>query len=417
MTSTGSLFTQILALFQRSDFARHARELKAERHARGFSCWSQFVAMLFCQLAQARSLREISDGLKSCEGKLKHLGLEAEPKRSTLSYANAHRPWELYEKLFYDLLAQCQAISPKKKFRFKNRLLTLDSTTIELCANMFDWAQWRQTKGAVKLHLLLDHDGYLPVFGHVTDGKVGDVKVAQRLDFPKGSIVALDRGYTDYRLYARWTKAGVFFVTRIKANANCLRLKSLPVPKNGAVLRDEIIRLRPFDAGRPDLPDLRRIVVWLEDKQEELVILTNNFTLAASTIAAIYKQRWQIELFFKLLKQQLKIKTFVGTSANAVRIQIWTALIAVLIVRYLQFRSAFKWAVSNLVALLRWNLFSYRNLWEWLNRPFDTPPEPALQLQLNLDSIGASAHQPDFKNGYIRPITPIKPMLSLLRTG
>lgn len=391
MNATGSLFSQILSLFQRSDFARHVRELKAEHRAKGFSSWDQFVAMLFCQLAQARSLREISDGLKSCEGKLKHLGLESEPKRATLSYANAHRPWELFERLFYDLLGQCQALSPKKKFRFKNRLLTLDSTTVELCASMFDWAHWRQTKGAVKLHLLLDHDGYLPVFGHVTDGKVGDVKVAQTLDFPKGSIVALDRGYTDYKLYARWTREGVFFVTRLKANADVVRVESRPVPEGGQVLRDEIIRLNAFVAGRPDLPDLRRVVVWLEDKQEELVILTNNFTLAASTLAAIYKERWQIELFFKLLKQQLKIKTFVGTSANAVRIQIWTALIAVLVVRYLQFRSSFGWAVSNLVALLRWNLFSYRNLWEWLNRPFDTPPQASAQLELNLDSIRVPA--------------------------
>ena len=390
MANTASLFTQILSLFQRSDFARHVHELKAERHSRGFSCWSQFVAMLFCQLAQARSLREISDGLKSCEGKLKHLGLEVQPKRSTLSYANAHRPWELYEKLFYDLLAQCQAISPRKKFRFKNRLLSLDSTTVELCASMFDWARWRQTKGAVKLHLLLDHDGYLPVFGHISDGKVGDVKVAQRLDFPKGSIVAMDRGYNDYHLFTRWTREGVHFVSRLKKNADIQIVENYPVPKGSNVLKDQKVRLQAFVAGRPDLEDLRMVTVWLEDKQEELVLLTNNFKLAASTIAAIYKERWQIELFFKLLKQQLKIKTFVGTSANAVRIQIWTALISVLIIRYLQFRSAFKWAVSNLVALLRWNLFSYRNLWEWINRPFDTPPAPAAQLQLHLDSIVAS---------------------------
>jgi hypothetical protein len=389
MIRTGSLFSQILSLFQRSDFARHVRELKTEHRSKGFTSWEQFVAMLFCQLAQARSLREICDGLKCCEGKLKHLGLEEDPKRSTLSYANAHRPWELFERLFYDLLAQCQAMSPQKKFRFKNRLLTLDSTTVELCASMFDWAHWRQTKGAVKLHLLLDHDGYLPVFGHVTDGKVGDVKVAQNLNFPRGSIVAMDRGYTDYGLFTRWTREGVFFVTRLKSNADTVVVTSRPVPEKGNVLRDEIIRLKPFEAGRPDLEDLRLVTVWLEDKQEELELLTNNFTLAASTIAAIYKERWQIELFFKLLKQQLKIKTFVGTSANAVRIQIWTALIAVLVVRYLQFRSQFRWAVSNLVALLRWNLFSYRNLWEWLNRPFDTPPEPSAQLDLNLDSIRA----------------------------
>lgn len=387
MIRTGSLFSQILALFQRSIFAQHVRELKAEYHARGFSSWDQFVAMLFCQLAQARSLREIADGLKSCEGKLKHLGLEQEPKRSTLSYANAHRPWELFQRLFYDLLAQCQALSPRKKFRFKNRLLTLDSTTVELCASMFDWAHWRQTKGAVKLHLLLDHEGYLPVFGHVTDGKTGDVKVAQRLDFPRGSIVVLDRGYTDYFLFSRWTHQGVFFVTRLKANADVVQVQSRPVPKHSAVLRDEIIRLKAFDAGRPDLEDLRLVTVWLEDKQEELELLTNHFGLAASTIAAIYKERWQIELFFKLLKQQLKIKTFVGTSANAVRIQIWTALIAVLVLRYLQFRSHFHWALSNLVALLRWSLFTYRNLWEWLDRPFDTPPLGSNQLELNWDSI------------------------------
>lgn len=386
MVNTASLFTQILSLFQRSDFARHVRELKAERHARGFTCWSQFVAMLFCQLAQARSLREISDGLKCCEGKLRHLGLESEPKRSTLSYANAHRPWELFERLFYDLLAQCQAISPKQKFRFKNRLLSLDSTTVELCASMFDWAHWRHTKGAVKLHLLLDHEGYLPVFGHVTDGKTGDVKVAQRLDFPRGSIVALDRGYVDYHLFTRWTREGVYFVTRLKANADIQTVEHHPVPASGPVLSDQTVRLQTFVAGRPDLEDMRCVTVWLEDKQEELVLLTNHFKLAASTIAAIYKERWQVELFFKLLKQQLKIKTFVGTTANAVRIQIWTALIAVLIVRYLQFRSSFRWAVSNLVALLRWNLFSYRNLWGWLNRPFDTPPEPAAQLELILDS-------------------------------
>ena len=398
MNSTGSLFSQILALFQRSDFARHVRELKAEHRAKGFSSWDQFVAMVFCQMAQARSLREISDGLKSCEGKLRHLGLEREPKRSTLSYANAHRPWELYERVFYDLLAQCQALSPKKKFRFKNKLLTLDSTTVELCASMFDWAAFRQTKGAIKLHLLLDHDGYLPVFGLVSDGKFGDVKVAQDLDFPKGSIVAMDRAYIDYALFTRWTRQGVFFVTRLKANADVVRLESHSIPKDSLIRRDEIIRLQPFIAGRPDYEDMRRVVVWLEDKQEELVLLTNNFTLAAATIAAIYKERWQIELFFKLLKQQLRIKTFVGTSANAVRIQIWTALISVLMLRYLQFRSAWSGGLSNLVALLRWNLFSYRDLWTWLSRPLDTPQASPPDPQLVLDSILLKTQQPAFQS-------------------
>ena len=169
-------------------------------------------------------------------------------------------------------------------------------------------------------------------------------------------------------------------------------------PAGGRIRKDEIIRLQPLVAGRPDLEDLRCVTVWLEDKQEELVLLTNHFKLAATTIAAIYKERWQIELFFKTLKQQLKIKTFVGTSANAVRIQIWAALIAVLIVRYLQFRSQWRWAVSNLVALLRWNLFTYRNLWEWLRRPFDTPPETTADPQLTLDSILPPPRQPHFQS-------------------
>ena len=165
MNATGSLFSQVLSLFQRSDFARHTRELKAEFRAKGFSSWDQFVAMLFCQLGQSRSLREITDGLRSCEGKLKHLGLIGRaPCRSTLSYANAHRPWQLYQRLFYDLLEQCLAISPKKKFRFKNKLLTLDSSLIELCASIFDWAHFTRVKGAVKIHCLLDHDGLLPIF-------------------------------------------------------------------------------------------------------------------------------------------------------------------------------------------------------------------------------------------------------------
>jgi IS4 transposase len=233
---------------------------------------------------------------------------------------------------------------------------------------------------------------------HITAGKEGYVTVVKTLVFSRGSIVALDRGYLDYHLFTRWTRQGMFFVTRLKANADFARIKSLEVPKGGNILSDEIIRLQPFVAGRPDFEDLRRVVVWLEDKQEELVLLTNNFKLAASTIAAIFKERWQIELCFKLLKQQLKIKTFVGTSANAVRIQIWTALIAVLVIRYLQFRSCRRWAVSNLVALLRWSLFSHRNLWEWINRLFDTPPENAPDPQLVLETILNPNRQPHFQS-------------------
>jgi len=378
MVGHSSLFSQLLSVINRHQFERRVRENGAEKGAKGFSCWSQFVAMMFCQLAQAKSLREISDGLACCEGKLKHLGLEEGPKRSTLSYANARRPWQLFESLFYDQLALAQSLAPKKKLRFKNKLLSLDATIIDLCLSMFNWATFRQTKGAVKLHLLLDHDGYLPVYAHLSEGNVHELRVAKSLHFPKGSVVVMDRAYVDYRQFARWTKAGIFFVTRLKENANYWDFEDWPVPKNSNVLKDQLIRLNPITAGAPCREDLRLVTVWDERNQCEVRLLTNQMHFGASTIAAIYRERWQIELFFKAIKQNLKIKTFVGTSANAVRIQIWTALIAILLLKILQFKSTFGWALSNLVALLRWNLFTYRNLWEWINRPYDTPPESAL---------------------------------------
>ena len=181
MVRTASMFSQLLNIFPRIEFEKAVRAHKAERYAKGFTCWEQFVAMLFCQLAQAHSLREICGGLSCCLGKLIHLGVRDAPKRSTLSYANKHRPWELYENVFYQLLEKCQLQTPgKTKFRFRNKLLSLDATVIDLCVTLFNWADFRQTKGAVKLHLLLDHDGYLPTFAQITEGNVHEVKIAQK---------------------------------------------------------------------------------------------------------------------------------------------------------------------------------------------------------------------------------------------
>jgi hypothetical protein len=389
MVGHASLFSQMLSLVDRHRFERLVREHKAERAAKGFSCWSQFVSMMFCQLAQAKSLREIIDGLACCEGKLRHLGLEASPKRSTLSYGNSRRPWQLFEALFYSILEVARASAPAKRLRFKNKLFSLDATVVELCLEMFDWAKYRQSKGAIKLHLLLDHEGYLPVYAHVTEGNVPEIQIARALSLPKGSIVVMDRGYIDYKLFSRWTKEGIRFVTRLKEKADYVAWEDRPILKAGNVRKDQLIRLNPLMARAPCREDLRLVTVWDEENQREIQLLTNELRLSATTISAIYKERWQIELFFKALKQGLKIKTFVGTSANAVRTQIWTALIAMLLIKILQQRSTFAWALSNLIALLRWNLFTYRCLWEWINRPFDTPPEtPPEQLELfDLDSI------------------------------
>ena len=382
-----SLFSQILSVVDRAQFEAAVRRTGAEDRTKGFSCWDQFVAMSFCQLAQAKSLREIEEGLACCEGRLRHLGIEEAPARSTLSYANRVRPAALFEQVFYAVLARCHGEAPGHSFRFKNKLLTLDSTVLELCASMFDWARFRRRKGAAKLHLLLDHDGCLPVFAHITEGAVADVTLAQQLILPPGSILAIDRGYIDYRLFEAWSAQKVGFVTRLKANAWYATIETRASAETGSIRRDEIIEFQPLIAGRTIWGKYRRVEVWLEDKQETLVLLTNLRHLSAATIAAIYKQRWQIELFFKALKQNLRIKTFVGTSANAVHIQIWSALITILLIKYLQFKSRCAWALSHLVALLRWNLFSYRDLWTWLDQPFNTPPLPPPQTQLVLDSI------------------------------
>jgi hypothetical protein len=342
--------------------------------------------MLFCQLGQAHSLREICGGLASCFGKAKHLGLKKAPKRSTLSYANEHRPWQLYERTFYQLLGKCRQLNfGKRRFRFKNKLFSLDATVIELCASLFDWAKFRQTKGAVKLHLLLDHDGYLPVFAHVTDGKVHEVKVARTMTFPPGSIVAIDKGYIDYELFWKWTEGGVFFVTRQKDNARYKVLEEKPIPTNRNVLVDQIIELEGFYSHQKYPGLLRRLEVWDEENEKVIVLLTNHMTFGSTTIAAIYKDRWQIEIFFKTIKQNLRIKTFVGTSPNALMIQIWTALIAILILKYMKFRSSFMWSLSNLVAMLRYNLFTYRDLWAWIDQPYEPPSVIPLYEQLSLN--------------------------------
>ncbi|MCL6543543.1 MAG: IS4 family transposase [Roseiflexus sp.] len=381
-----SIFSQILQLFPRFEFQQLVKETRAERHARGFSCWSQFVSMLFCQLGRANSLREIAGGLRSCEGKLKHLGISA-PSHSTLAYANEHRPWVLYQQLFLKLFDRCRAQVGvgKKKFRFKNKLMGIDSSIIDLCLAIFDWAHFRRTKGAIKLHLILDHDGYLPSFAVITEGKVADVKIAKQLKFDPGTIIVYDRAYIDYELFGRWTAQGVYFVTRMKENCLYEAVGEREVPKNRNILKDEMIELRGYKALEKCPFPLRRIEVFDPETEMILVFLTNNLDLGATTIAAIYKDRWQMEIFFKAIKQNLKIKTFVGTSPNAVKIQIWTALIAMLILRFLQLQAKFNWSLSNLLALLRLNLFTHRDLWAWLNKPFETPPVPYEPEQLRLN--------------------------------
>ena len=374
MVQVSSIFGQILRFFPRAIFDAAVHKHQGDKHAKGMKCWGQFIALMFCHLGRGESLREITGGLAASEGKLKHLGLDRAPARSTLAYANEHRPWQIYRTVFEDLVQVChgEARAQHRKFRFQHPLLSLDSTVIPVCLKMFEWAKYTKTKGAVKVHTVLDNRSIMPLYAVVTDGKTADVRVAHGLKFEPGTILVMDRGYEDHIWWRKLTADGVYFVTRLKDSTSYAIVEERPKSADPVIVRDEVILLgSEKDSDEP--MRLRRIEVWLEDKRETMVFVTNQHKLAASTIAGIYKDRWQIELFFKTIKQSLRIRSFIGTSENAVQIQVWTALIAIVLLRYLQLRSTWKWSLSNLAALVRYQLFVYRDLWTWINQPFRPP--------------------------------------------
>jgi len=378
--------TQLLQSFDRTQFQREVKDTKAERHARGFSSWDHFVSMLYCQLSNAQSLREISGGLASCEGKLEHLGIRA-PKKSTLCYANQHRPWQLFRNVFYSVVEHCRAeLGSKTKFRFKNPVKSIDSSVVTLCSEIFSWATWTRQKGAVKLHLTLDHGNYLPEAMVITTGKYSELTIARRRRYARGTVLVMDRGFLHFPWFHQLDQDGVIFVTRMKTQIPYDVVESRPVRSGKGVLSDQLIELTSKQSRR-NYPSPLRLVRILTEDNEELEFLTNNMTLAASTIAAIYKDRWQIEVFFKLIKQNLRIKTFVGTSPNAVWTQIWTATIAMVLIKFLQLKARYGWSFSNLVAFLRMNLLVYRDLWNWLHNPWTPPRRPPASRQLKLQWV------------------------------
>ena len=353
--------------------------------------------MMFCQLARAVSLREICNGLACCLGKLVHLGIGKAPNKSTLAYANEHRSADFFQDLFWAALGRFRAQGSigqrKAKFRFRNKLLSLDSTTISLCLSLFPWAKFRRTKGGVKLHVLLDHDDYLPLYVLLSRAKQHDVRAARLLSLVPGSIVVIDRGYMDFVLFGRWSELGIFFVTRLKGNAAFEVIENRKVPENRGILFDRIIWFTGNASFKKCPYPLRLVAIWDPEGERELVFLTNQLDFGPTTIAAIYKDRWEIELFFKALKQNLRVKTFVGTTENALLVQIWTALIAMLLLKWLHHLSKAGWSLSNLAAMLRMNLFTYRDLEEWLNNPLGTPPiqpDPE-QLAFTLSCVGQQA--------------------------
>ena len=369
MAHCSTVLSQIVRIFPRHEFQALANKHHAGQKFRSFSRWTQFVALLTAQLTGRDSLRDIVENMTAQAGKLYHLGIKPF-SRATLSRANEQQPHKLYEALFLRLMNRCQSLAPRNKaFKLKGKIYLLDASLVDLTLSLFPWAQYRKGKGAAKLHIGLDADGYLPAFVNMTPGKEHEINVGRELELPKGSYVVFDRGYTDYSWYQELTEDGVFFVTRLKSNA-------VPTPgplrrgrKSPGVLRDQQIKLKGIDGTY-------RKVRYLDVKTGiTYEFLTNALDLPAATVAQLYKERWQIELFFKWIKQNLRVKSFLGTSFNAVMTQLWIALCAYLVLAFLKFQSKLRHSMQQMLRLLQLNLFERRDFMELF-----APPKPKLSL-------------------------------------
>ena len=342
-------------------YTRFDHSSHSGRSFRTASRWSQFVVLMIGQLTGRHSLRDLIESISAQAHRLYHLG-STKLSRSNLSRLNNDKPYTLYEALFGKLLSRCQGKVPGHGFKFRNPLYSLDASTIDLCLSVFPWADFRTTKGAIKLHVGLNHAGYLPEFVTITEGKVHDVTIGRMLQFPTGSIVVMDRGYNDYSWYKQLTEKGIFFVTRLKTNARYRVVKRRSVRADSGLTSDQTIEFTGSQTARKCPIRLRRIGYRDPKTGRHYVFLTNHFKLAAKTIADIYKARWQVELFFKWVKQNLKIKSFIGTSKNAVLTQIWIALCVYLLLAFLKFQSKLGKSMQQILRLLQLNLFEKRDL-------------------------------------------------------
>lgn len=387
-----TMFAQTLQLLPWGKIQKSIDSHDGDKHSKGLRTQDQLRAMLYCQLSGASSLSEICNGLKSYGGLVNQMGITHVPGKSTLSYANRNRDWEIFPKAYQDTLCHL-----KSQLRFKGiktsrlkinkKVKIMDSSLLPACLKVIDWAAYRRKKGALKLHLLLDGQG-LPDDAWITDGKAHDLEFAREREFERGTIILVDRGYTDYGLYEKWNSSGCFFVTRLKKNAVYSLLESKPIPetKSGHIVSDEIIQLQDTDFKT------RTIEFYDENNGEYTELLTNNLELAADTIGELYRERWSIEILFRDLKQHFRIKSFVGTNPNAVLIQVWTALLAVLLIKFMRLMANFNWAASNLIALFRVNLLNRINLWDWLNKPFAEPPPDDEIIQPFLPGLRFGQH-------------------------
>ena len=373
-----TLFSQIISRIDRSSFTKLVKQKETDKHQKGYTSWTHLVSMLFCQFAKSQSVRDISNGLRSATGNLNHMGIQKAPSKSTVSYQNKNRDWTLFKEYYFKLLSDLgqQANFKQVKFRIKSKIFLLDSSTISLCLSLFDWAKYKTSKGAIKMHTLLDYDGNLPAYVNITDGKTADNKGAYDIPLLKRSVIVADRYYNDFSLLNIWDSNDVYFVVRHKDNIKFKTIKENTLPDNRQehILKDEVIELTGVQSKKKYPKRLRRVAVWDEVNRQVIEVITNQMSWTANTISELYKSRWQIEIFFREIKQLLHIKSFIGTTENAVMIQIWTALITILILKALKAMAKFNWQLSNLVAFIRLNLFVKIELQRWIDKPFDDPP-------------------------------------------
>jgi len=383
-----TLFSQIVSKFDRYQFKKLVEAENSDKFNKGLNSWTHFISLIFCQFSKSNSLRDIANGLRSATGNLNHLGISKAPSKSSLSYQNQHRDWNLFRGFYYKMLEKLSTEASFKQIRFKikSKIYLLDSTTISLCLSLFDWAKYRRAKGAIKLHTLLDYDGNLPAYLHVSHGKVADNKGAVDIPLVKGSVIVADRYYFDSTMLNKWDSNEVYFVIRMKENIQFTSLKELDLPENRYehILKDEIIEFKGKTPRDKYPKRLRRVAVYDQENDTVIELITNQLSWTAYTISELYRSRWQIEIFFKEIKQLLKIKSFIGTSKNAVMIQVWAAMITILMFKFLKAIAKYTWHLSNLVSFLRLNLFVKISLQKWLDEPFEKDVGKASGEQLSL---------------------------------
>lgn len=381
-----TVFTQVMDFLPAYEFRVCVARYQGNYKVKSFSCWDQFLCLAFAQLTYRESLRDIEACLRAAGGKLYHMGIRGKVSRNTLAHANEIRDWRIYADLAQRLIPTARALYIKEEFgvELDQTVYALDATTIDLCLSVFPWAPFQQSKAAIKLHTLLDLRGNIPTFIHISDGKLHDVNVLDVLLPEPGSFYIMDRGYLDYRRLYTFTLAGAFFVARAKSNFQCRRLYSHPVNKLSGLRYDQTIVPTGFYPAKHYPAKLRRIKYYDSKTERAFVFLTNNFALPALTIAELYRCRWQVELFFKWIKQHLRIKSFYGTTENAVKTQIWTAVTVYVLVAIIKKRLKLDASLYTILQILSVTVFERNPLLSVLTDSdyIIQNPEPLNQLNL-----------------------------------